>query len=120
MSRFVPADPIAAGELGRACGISPVIAQLLLSRGLVQLPDAQRFLFPKLAHLTPPEGMADRTKHTIIAAAPAADSLVVVCDPTAEELKKLRSMVEQLARQAARPVSDTLLKWTAAGWQELK
>lgn len=66
------------------------------------------------------QGMADRTKHTIIAAAPAADSLVVVCDPTAEELKKLRSMVEQLARQAARPVSDTLLKWTAAGWQELK
>ena len=66
------------------------------------------------------QGLADRTKHTIIAAVPAADSLVVVCDPTAEELVKLRKTVEQMARQAARPVSDTLLKWTPAGWQELK
>jgi uncharacterized protein YtpQ (UPF0354 family) len=66
------------------------------------------------------QGMADRTHRTIIAAAPAADSLVVVCDPTAEELVKLRQMVEQLARQAARPVSNTLLKWTAAGWRELE
>ncbi|HEX2876173.1 MAG TPA: DUF1444 family protein [Polyangiaceae bacterium] len=66
------------------------------------------------------QGMADRTHRTIIAAAPAADSLVVVCDPTAEELVKLRQMVEQLARQAARPVSNTLLKWTAAGWRALE
>jgi single-stranded-DNA-specific exonuclease len=57
---FVSADPVAAGELGRACGISPVIAQLLLSRGLLGQSQAQRFLFPKLAHLTPPEAMADR------------------------------------------------------------
>lgn len=66
------------------------------------------------------QGMAQRTKLSIVAAAPAADSLVVVCDPTAEELVKLRKMVEQLGRQAARPVSNTLLKWTPTGWQELK
>lgn len=66
------------------------------------------------------QGMAQRTGRTIIAAAPAADSLVVVCDPTAEELVKLRKMVERLAQQAARPVSTTLLKWTAAGWRELE
>jgi single-stranded-DNA-specific exonuclease len=56
----LPADPLAAGELARACGVSPVIAQLLLARGLVGEPEAQRFLFPKLAHLTPPDAMADR------------------------------------------------------------
>jgi uncharacterized protein YtpQ (UPF0354 family) len=66
------------------------------------------------------QGLADRTHSTIIAAAPAADSLVVVCDPTPDELVKLRSMVERLAQQAARPVSNTLLKWTAAGWRELE
>lgn len=60
MFRFVSADPAAAGELARACGISPVIAQLLLSRGLQAQPQAQRFLFPKLAHLTPPDAMVDR------------------------------------------------------------
>jgi hypothetical protein len=29
-------------------------------------------------------------------------------------------MVEKQARQAARPVSNALLKWTPGGWQELK
>jgi uncharacterized protein YtpQ (UPF0354 family) len=66
------------------------------------------------------QGMADRTHSTIVAAAPAADSLVVVCDPTPDELVKLRGMVERLAQQAARPISNTLLKWTAAGWRELE
>ena len=66
------------------------------------------------------QGMAQRTKRTIVAAAPAADSLVVVCDPTPEELAKLGKMLEQMARQAARPVSTTLLKWTPGGWQALK
>jgi hypothetical protein len=44
----------------------------------------------------------------------------VVCDPTPDELVKLRGMVERLAQQAARPISNTLLKWTAAGWRELE
>ena len=56
------ADPLRAGELGRAWGVSPVIAQLLLDRGVggVGQRDAERFLFPKLAHLTVPDAMADR------------------------------------------------------------
>jgi single-stranded-DNA-specific exonuclease len=55
----LPTDPLRAGELGRAWGVSPVIAQLLLDRGVGQ-HDAERFLFPKLAHLTVPDAMADR------------------------------------------------------------
>ena len=65
-------------------------------------------------------GMAERTHRTIVAAAPAADTLIVVCDPTPEELTKLTGMVEKKAKQAARPVSNALLEWTPGGWQELK
>lgn len=52
-------DPLKAGELGRAWGVSPVIAQLLIDRGIAR-QEAERFLFPKLAHLTVPDAMADR------------------------------------------------------------
>lgn len=52
-------DPLRAAEFGRALGVSPVIGQLLLNRS-VAAGDAQRFLFPKLAHLTPPDDMLDR------------------------------------------------------------
>ncbi|HEX6245524.1 MAG TPA: single-stranded-DNA-specific exonuclease RecJ [Polyangiales bacterium] len=55
----VSGDPLHAGELGRAWGVSPVIAQLLLDRG-VDRASVDRFLYPKLAHLTAPDGMADR------------------------------------------------------------
>lgn len=58
---LTPQDPIRAGELGRACAISPVLAQVLLNRGIEQEQGAKYFLSPKLAHLTRPDGMADRT-----------------------------------------------------------
>lgn len=56
-----PCDPASAAELARACGVSPVIAHLLLNRGLSGQPQVERFLFPKLAHLTSPDAMADRS-----------------------------------------------------------
>ncbi|MEY4512054.1 MAG: hypothetical protein RLZZ450_4176 [Pseudomonadota bacterium] len=60
--RFVvrPQDPARAGELGRACAISPVIAQVLLNRGIADEHPARYFLAPKLAHLTRPDAMLDR------------------------------------------------------------
>jgi single-stranded-DNA-specific exonuclease len=58
---LTPQDPTRAGELGRSLAISPLIAQVLLNRG-IELPElAKTFLAPKLAHLTRPDGMADRT-----------------------------------------------------------
>jgi single-stranded-DNA-specific exonuclease len=59
---LAPQDPALAGELGRACGVSPVIAQVLLNRGIGEAGVAQQFLQPKLAQLTRPDGMADRTQ----------------------------------------------------------
>lgn len=55
-----PADPIAAGELGRALGISPSIAQVLLHRGLTSVEQAREFLDPKLSGLSDPTPMRDR------------------------------------------------------------
>ncbi|MFT3921519.1 MAG: single-stranded-DNA-specific exonuclease RecJ [Myxococcales bacterium] len=55
-------DPARAEELARTCGVSPVIAQVLLNRGLFEGAEAQAFLQPKLANLTQPDGMLDRAR----------------------------------------------------------
>ncbi len=54
------ADPQAAQELGRRLGVAPVVAQVLLQRGLGRPEQASEFLNPKLAGLSSPEKMADR------------------------------------------------------------
>ena len=76
-----PSDPLRAAELGRSLGVSPVVAQLLLNRGVVA-PDAQRYLFPKLAHLTPPDAMVDRklAAERIAHAIRSAERIVVFGD----------------------------------------
>ncbi|MBN8615223.1 MAG: single-stranded-DNA-specific exonuclease RecJ [Deltaproteobacteria bacterium] len=55
-----PTDPLAAGELGRALGLSPSIAQVLLHRGITSVEAAREFIDPKLAGLTDPRPMRDR------------------------------------------------------------
>jgi single-stranded-DNA-specific exonuclease len=55
-----PADVSRATGLGRALGVSPAIAQVLLHRGVDDEAQARAFLAPKLASLTPPDAMADR------------------------------------------------------------
>lgn len=61
-----PARPLppppgdAARELGRALSITTTVADLLHRRGHLDPGATKRFLEPKLAHLTPPDGMADR------------------------------------------------------------
>ncbi len=54
------ADPLAAGELGRALGISATIAQILIHRGLTTPEAAREFTDPKLSGLTDPKPMRDR------------------------------------------------------------
>ncbi len=66
-----PQDPARAAELGRACAISPAVAQVLLNRGIEREQPAKHFLAPKLAHLTQPNAMADRA----IAAARLAEAI---------------------------------------------
>ncbi|NLG84561.1 MAG: single-stranded-DNA-specific exonuclease RecJ [Firmicutes bacterium] len=52
--RAIPAEPEKAGRIARLLGVSPLIGQLLLNRGLEDPDRAHRFLFPALEHLHPP------------------------------------------------------------------
>ena len=52
---LLPHDPDAVGRLARELSLSPVVAQLLLNRGVHQADDARRFLEPSLAGLHPPQ-----------------------------------------------------------------
>jgi hypothetical protein len=67
LRRYVlaPQDPVRAGELGRACSVSPALGQVLLNRGIVTSEHAQRYLSPKLAELSRPDQMADRARAAI-------------------------------------------------------
>ncbi len=65
------------------------------------------------------KGLADRSR-SVVVAAPAADALVIACDPDATELQKLADGVAKMFQIADRPVSRSLLRWTASGWQEVR
>lgn len=53
--------PDDARALGAEAGIGAAAAQVLLHRGVTEVEEARDFLEPRLAGLTPPEAMADRT-----------------------------------------------------------
>ena len=65
--RLLPHEPDAIGRLAADLGVSPLVAQLLLNRGLRESMTARRFLDAPLSGLHPP--------HTLPGAAAAADRL---------------------------------------------
>jgi single-stranded-DNA-specific exonuclease len=54
-------DPLAARELARALKLAPALTQVLLHRGYADEPSAREFLSCRLAGLTQPDHMADRS-----------------------------------------------------------
>jgi single-stranded-DNA-specific exonuclease len=64
---LLPHEPDAIGRLAGELGVSPVVAQLLLNRGIRESTAARRFLDAPLSGLHPP--------HTLPGAAEAADRL---------------------------------------------
>ena len=56
---LLPADPDGANRLAAAAGVSPVVAQLLLNRGVSDPAAAKRFLDPALSGLHPPDLLPD-------------------------------------------------------------
>ena len=50
-------DPVRTAQLAASAGIPPLIAELLLDRGVNTAEEAQRFLHPKLDHLLDPYSM---------------------------------------------------------------
>jgi len=53
--RIAPHDPARIADLERAAGVSAVVAQLLLARGIHDPADVRQFLEPKLTGLRDPE-----------------------------------------------------------------
>jgi single-stranded-DNA-specific exonuclease len=53
--RLLPHDSAAVERLSAALGMGPIVAQLLLNRGLTDVGQARRFLEPALNGLHPPE-----------------------------------------------------------------
>jgi len=60
-----PADD-RCGQLAKSLKISPVVAQVLLNRGIADVHTASAFLRPKLTELIPPEKMPGATKAAAI------------------------------------------------------
>jgi uncharacterized protein YtpQ (UPF0354 family) len=56
----------------------------------------------------------------VVVVVPTSDQLVVACAPDRAELKKLAGFVEIMSRKGQRPLSTSLLEWTAGGWHELR
>ena len=59
-------DEAHAADLARAAGIPPVIAQLLINRGVCTTEDAQQFLNPSLDHLHSPFLLPDMEQSPLI------------------------------------------------------
>ncbi len=58
---LLPHDPAAMDRLAKSLGVSPVVAQLLLNRGLTEKEGALSFLEPKLNGLRAPEALPGAT-----------------------------------------------------------
>lgn len=63
---------------------------------------------------------ASHSPGRLVVAVPANDAVMVACAPSPDEVKQLREGVDKVMKSADRPLSNVLLEWTAAGWQELK
>lgn len=76
---FTPHDQTAVESFARRCDISPVVAQLLLRRGILDPVDVRRFLEAKLTDLRPPEELPGLSEAVArIATAIAAGEEIVV------------------------------------------
>lgn len=79
-------DRPAIESIVRECEVSPVVAQLLLKRGIRERSDVMRFLEAKLVDLRPPEELPGLTKavERIGAAIDAGEEIVVYGDYDAD------------------------------------
>jgi single-stranded-DNA-specific exonuclease len=59
---LAPTQPLLAGRLASSLGISPLLAQCLLNRGLSEVPLIENFLAPRLKHLADPFLLPDMGK----------------------------------------------------------
>ncbi len=75
---FSSVDSVLRGQLQKELGIHPLIAHLLIQRGVYTPDEAVRFLNPDLNYLYPPELMRDMEKAVAIIRRAIEDSLRIV------------------------------------------
>lgn len=80
--QLLPANPDAARQLATATGTSPVVAQLLLNRGLATATEATSFLGAKLSGLHPPHLLPgiDEAARRIVMAVEAGRKICIYGD----------------------------------------
>jgi single-stranded-DNA-specific exonuclease len=59
---LAPTQPLLAGQLASSLGISPLLTQCLLNRGMSEVPVIENFLAPRLKHLADPFLLPDMDK----------------------------------------------------------
>ncbi len=96
-------------ELTQRTGVSRTMAQWLVRRGLSRVDVAERFLNPRLAELTPPDGMADRdvAATRITQAVASGERIVVFGDYDCDGITSAAIMTEVLRELANAGKSGT-------------
>ena len=64
--------------------------------------------------------LAKKLKGKLVVMVPAPDLLMFVQGVDRISLDALHTIGLETGRKADRPLSDTLLKWTDAGWEEIE
>lgn len=83
---ITPFNPLRAEPLAKALSIPPLVAQLLINRGLIQTDRARDFFSPALAQLPPPFLMKDMDKavHRIVKALQQRERIAIFGDYDAD------------------------------------
>ena len=94
----LPTQAEPAAELGKALGISPLVAGLLLHRGLTDPQSAQEFLQPDLALLHPPSLLPnmDAGVDRLVAALQGGEPLLIFGDYDADGVTAVSLLVRLL------------------------
>lgn len=93
-----PAQPLQAGQLAKACGISPLLAQCLLNRGISESNSALEYLEPRLKNLADPfllPGMLAAVER-LFQAREKGESLVIFGDYDVDGVTSVALLVETL------------------------
>jgi len=107
-------DPLAAGELGRSLKLAPALAQILMHRGFGDEPSAREFLSCRLAGLTQPDAMLDRSlaADRLVRAIRARERIAVFGDYDVDGTTSaviLAGILEQLGAQVSVSVGNRWL-----------
>lgn len=96
---IAPAQPVLAGALSRKLGISPLLAQCLLNRGLSEPEQIQRFLAPRLKQLADPFLLPDMRPAVdrLLAGRGRGEPLVIFGDYDADGVTATALLIEVLS-----------------------